>query len=381
MIRKIGGLLYRTAGIILVWASFVLMQGCHRENRGGAAAVPVADDLLLPIVGIGPHNETPSTIADLRRILKNVKPGSFNRENSEIALCMHDLYNDWSQAIVRGITATLDLYGLQLSVVTDGEFNINKQLKDIDNVISLKPRVMIVLPLDVDAVVPVLRKAVETGIQLAFIDAVPTGFTAKKEYIAWAVGDAYVMGKGSAELLCDYLGNKGSIALLHWKNKMFTVDKRSEAALDVVGGRPGITLVEQLYFKDFSEINGLVSSLLERHPDLGGLWAVWDTPAFEAIGAIKAKSARTVVTASDMSADVARAIAKNDVMIGTTVDHPYDQGVIEALIAVAILAQVEIPPYFVVPAEKVTKENLGAAWKRMYHAPLPENFEDLPKGD
>ena len=322
---------------------------------------------VLGIQGKGPNGEDPVSLQDLIGCVKDVRRDRFKGQNIRIVLCMHDLKNDWSNSLVDGIRKTFGFFGLKLDLITDGELSIEKQIQDLSFVIARKPDVILILPLDSEKLVPELRRAIAENIKLVFIDSIPNEFTAPSDFCGWAVGNGYVMGRAGAEILVEHLGGKGKVAMLNWNNKMFTVDQRTLGARKRFKESSGIVIVDEIGFKEFYEIQGAVKSLFKRHPDIQGIWTVWDYPAFEVIKALNEINSSAVVVTADMSLEAAKAMLNRKVLIGTAVDHPFNEGIAVSIITVSSLLHITVPPFCMINAQKVTPGIVKETWKHLYH--------------
>lgn len=326
----------------------------------------------------GPHGEKASSLDQLEKIISQLSFSDVAGKKHTIAIAMHDVQNDWSQALLSGVKETASKYDITISLITDGEFTIEKQIADIENIIRLKPDLLITLPLDAEKSLPILEKTASAGIKLVFIDAVPTNFPREK-YFGWAVGDGYRMGQLSAQALEESLEKGDEVALLNWKNKMFTVDERSAGAKEYLLESKNVTIVDERFFTDFHEIPEIIDSLLDQKPNLKGLWTVWDTPAFEAIRAIKKQNRSVKVATCDLSKDAAKALAQGRYIVGLGVDQPYKQGVAVTLLALSALENIKSPTYIVLPAQKVTRATLPSSWKNIFHKNLPDEIKEQLK--
>ena len=81
----------------------------------------------------------------------------------------------------------------------------------------------------------------------------------------------------------------------------------------------------------------------------------------------------------DLGQNVAISIAKNGFIKGLGAQRPYDQGVIEALLAGYGLLGKAAPAYVALPALPVNRANLLDAWKTVYHTDAPATVRDSLK--
>ena len=353
-------------------------KGAEIAEKGSIVFMPLEideTDEVQPLEGIGPHGEKPVGIDVLEKLLTEEDAKKLREGNFTAAICFHYIAADWPQLQLKGCKATLEKYGVKLIAVTDGQLKIDKQIADYETVIELKPDLIITIPLDRDATAPVLRKAVEKGIALSFMDTVPTGFEHPRDYAGMATADNYANGRVGIEMLAEHLGGKGKVALLHLKYSMFHTDQRSQAARETLKKYPGIEIVAEQSIENPEEAASKAESLLIANPDLDGLWTVWDGPGMAAAGVINNLGKKTVVTTVDLSSDSAYSIASGGLLIGTGAQHPYDQGVAETLIGLAALVGKTPPPYVLIPGEKVTRKSMKRSWYRVFRREMPKEIK------
>ena len=333
-------------------------------------------DEVQPLQGVGPNGEKPVGVDVLKGLLTPADEAKLKNGNFTAVVAFHFVANDWSQLQIQGIKATLEKYNIRLLAVTDGQLKIDKQIADYESLIQLKPDLLITIPLDRDATASVLRKAVDAGIRLSFIDTVPTGFKYPQDYAGMGTADNYANGRVGAEILAEYLHGKGAVALLNYKYSMFHTAQRSQAARETFAKYPGIKIVAQQDVENPEEAASKTESLLIAHPELDGIWAVWDGAGMAAAAVIKNMSRATKVTTVDLSKDSAYSIASGGALIGTGAQHPYDQGIAETMIGLAALLGKPTPPYVLVPGEKVTRKSMPRSWYRVFRASMPKEIKD-----
>ncbi len=119
--------------------------------------------------------------------------------------------------------------------------------------------------------------------------------------------------------------------------------------------------------------------MLTAHPDLKGIWAVWDVPAEGVIAAAKAAGRPDlVVTTIDLGRSVATNLAQGGVIKGVAAQRVYDQGVIEALLAGYGLLGKPAPAFVALPALPVDRASVADAWQIVYRRPNPSLQQGAP---
>jgi len=120
--------------------------------------------------------------------------------------------------------------------------------------------------------------------------------------------------------------------------------------------------------------------MLTANQNLSGIWAVWDVPAEGVIAAARtAGKEDLVITTIDLGLNVAVEMAQNGLVKGVGAQRPYDQGIVEALLAGYGLLGKPAPAYVALPALPVSRENLLDAWKTVYHTGAPGSVENRMK--
>lgn len=375
-----------------VWLNLIVGERVNiRENIGFIIVLPLLIILFLVInyyskedvffqhyefktknsvSTISPYGEEPRDLSYIVALTNSIDTVKTRKKSIKVAISMHDTDNYWSKALLKGLKKTLEFYNVEIVAITDGEFNLDKQIVDINNIIRLKPDYLISLPLDTKLTSDIYKKAVDKGIKLIFLDSVPENFKPGVDYLSFIVGDSYRLGELSAKNLIEDIGGEGDIATLNWSNNMFTVNKRREGAIKEFSSNRDINIVQEVYFNKFHEIPQTINDLLKKEPNLKGLWTVWDTPALEAMKSLKSSSSNIVISTVDLNRKVARSILSGDLIKSTAVDHPYYAGIAAALLIILNSENLECPSYIVTHAEIVTKKNIKELWKELYREPF-----------
>ncbi len=342
---------------------------------------PLTDDGSGVILSIGdspgPNGEEPVGVEAILNLISDEQKEEIRNAGYTAAISLHTTASDWSTLQLEGIQAVLDEFNIELLATTDAEMEVDKQVSDLESIIGMKPDMIISFVLDADTIGPILKEASSQGIKIALIDAVPTGFTSPEDYAGMGTADNYANGAASAQALVDYLGGEGKIAILKYVSSLFHTDARTQGARDVFAQYPGIEIVAEQGVDGAETAATATESMLTANPDIQGIWSVWDTPGMGAVGVIENMGKDVKVATVDLSEDTAYSIASGGAMLATGAQHPYDQGVAEAMIGVAAVAGIETPSYVVVPGEIVTKESLKESWDRVFKTPLPDDLAQL----
>lgn len=295
------------------------------------------------------------------------------------AIVMHYGGNDWSTAQVDGMKSEFARLGIEVIATTDANFKPDKQVSDIETVLTQKPDVIVSIPTDPVATAAAYRKAVEAGVKLVFIGNTPEGFVAGKDYASVVSADDYGNGVTAAHLMAKSLGGAGEIGLIFHEADFFVTRQRYEAFKTTIeNDYPDIKIVEEqgIAGPDFAgDAQSVASAMLSKNPNLSGIWAVWDVPAEGVMAAARASGRSDLkIATQDLGTNVAIALAKNELIVGLGGQRPFDMGVAEAQLAAAALLGKKVPPYVAIPALPVEHDNVMDAWQQVYHQDPPADL-------
>jgi ribose transport system substrate-binding protein len=347
-----------------------------------ATAQKGLDELTSKVLSTGPNGEQPTPAADIK--LSDDELTKIKAKNATAAIVMHYGGNDWSTAQVDGLKDQLGKMGIKVIAVTDANFKPEKQVSDIETVLARKPSIIISIPTDPVATASAYRKAEKQGVKLVFMDNVPKGFTAGKDYVSVVSADNYGNGVASAHLMAQALGGKGKIGIVFHEADFFVTKQRYEAFKKTITEQyPDIEIVAEqgIAGPDFaSDAEKVASAMLTKNPNLDGIWAVWDVPAEGVLAAARANGRNDLkITTIDLGQNVAIDMAKGGPVKGLGAQRPFDQGVAEAMLAGYGLLGKEAPPYVAVNALPTTPANLPTAWEAVYHSALPPKVVEAGK--
>jgi ribose transport system substrate-binding protein len=371
------------------------VAGCGGSDNGGdsasggdqntavvAKARKGLDALKTSVLSRGPNGEKPTPAGDIT--LSAAELGQIKDKHATAAIVLHYGGNDWSNAQVDGLRASLAKMGIKVIAVTDANFKPEKQVSDIETVLAKRPDIIISIPTDPVATAGAYRKAERQGVKLVFMDNVPKGFVPGKDYVSVVSADNYGNGVASAHLMAEQLKGKGKIGIVFHEADFFVTKQRYEAFKKTIAEQyPDIKVVAEqgIAGPDFAgDAEKVASAMLTRNADLDAIWAVWDVPAEGVLAAARANGRNDLdVTTIDLGQNVAIDMAKGGPIKGLGAQRPFDQGVAEAMLAGYGLLDKKAPPYVAVNALPVTPASLESAWKTVYHQGLPPKVVEAEK--
>jgi ribose transport system substrate-binding protein len=347
------------------------------DGKVAAAARAALEEMAGHVFSKGPHGETAAS-ADTAELTDD-EVAQVKAMGATAAIVLHYGGNDWSTAQVDGLRARFEELGIEVVAVTDADFKPDKQVSDIETVLARQPDIIVSIPTDPVATAAAYQKAADAGVKLVFMDNVPQGMEAGTDYVSVVSADNYGNGIASAHLMAEALDGKGKIGLIYHEADFFVTEQRYEGFKKTIeSDYPGIEIVEEqgIAGPDFAgDAQNVANAMLTEHPDLDGIWAVWDVPAEGVMAAARASGRDDLLIATqDLGKNVAIALAKDELVVGLGAQLPYDQGVTEANLAAGALLGKQAAPYIALSALPVRHDNVLEAWKQVYRQDPPEEL-------
>jgi ribose transport system substrate-binding protein len=340
------------------------------------------DKIKGQVMSKGPNGETPSpaSVADLTP----EEIGKIKALNAKAAIVMHYGGNDWANAQTNGLKSEFEKLGIQVIATTDANFKPDKQVSDIETVMTQNPNIIVSIPTDPVATSSAYKKAAAAGTKLVFMDNIPQGLTAGKDYVSVVSADNYGNGVVSAHQMAKAIGGKGKIGLVFHQADFFVTKQRYQGFKETITKEyPGFQIVEEkgIAGPDFAgDAQAAANAMLSKYADLSGIWAVWDVPAEGVMAAARAAGRPDLkIATEDLGKNVAIALAKDQLVVGLGAQVPFDQGVTEARLAAGALIGKQAPAYVALSALPVDHSNVLEAWKQVYHEDAPKDIQESYK--
>ncbi|MCX4161510.1 MULTISPECIES: substrate-binding domain-containing protein [Paraburkholderia] len=367
----------------VVWASVIAAASLAVFASSGASAQTCMKGLSpatigpKTIVGQGPNGEKAASVDTVQLSAAEaakVKAGKF-----KVGISMQTMNLDWSQLQVQGITDTLKKYGVEVIGTASAEYQVDKQIADIENTIQRHPDGIISIPVDGMATAATYKKVSAAGIKLVFMDNVPGGLRHPEQYSAMVSADSEGNGQIAAKVLASCIPQGGTVGLVNFGVDYFSTKERTKAVNDwMKKNRPDIK-IKQVDFTDPSKVGQIAGDFLTANPDVKGVFAVWDQPALDTLTSMRAQGLNIPVTTVDLGLESAIEIAKGGPLKATGSQRPYDQGVAEALAMMKSLIGQTPPAWIGVQSLPVVQSNVLESYKTVFKKDPPPQLADACK--
>lgn len=213
--------------------------------------------------------------------------GEVEEGDLTIGLSNFSAFLPFEGASKAGVEEQAAKYGWKV-VETDSGFDPSKQVSDVQSLITRGVDVLIVSPVDKDALLPAYQAAAEAQIPIVSIgnklDAKDAGFET-----AFFGNTNEEIGSLETEALIEAMGGKGKVIMVLGPSGTSFVTEMAAGAEKTFAEHPEIEVVFKQNTKALSSEEGLrvAQTALTAHPDVQGVWANEDELAAGSVRALQ----------------------------------------------------------------------------------------------
>lgn len=204
------------------------------------------------------------------------------------------------------------------------EVEVEKQINIIEDLISRKVDALVMAACDENALIGVIKKAMDAGIPVVTIDSgvksdLPVSFVAT---------DNVAGAKAAARELARLIGNEGDVALIPFVPGAATSELREQGFKEGITEFPNIKLIATLYSQsDAAQGMSVMQDIMTSNANLKGAFVANEPGCIGAAQAVKAagKSGQVKLVAFDASEDEI-ALLKDGTVQALVVQNPFQMG-------------------------------------------------------
>ena len=267
-----------------------------------------------------------------------------------IGLSVSTQNNPFFVTLVEGAQAQAAKLGVELSVADAGD-DVTKQTSDIEDLVAKGISVLIVNPVDSDAVTGAVEAAMAKGVKVISVDRAVNGVE-----IACQIASDNILGAELAtQYIVDTLGEGVKVAELEGIPGASAAIERSQGFHNVADEKLDVVAKQTANF-DRTEGMSVMENILQANGDIQAVFAANDEMALGAVEAISGAGKQIMVVGFDATDDAIEAI-KAGKMAGTIAQQPALIGSTAVDNAVKLIAGEEIPASIPVEVTLVNKDN------------------------
>ncbi|MDD6617689.1 MAG: substrate-binding domain-containing protein [Clostridiales bacterium] len=268
--------------------------------------------------------------------------------SGSVGLAISTLNNPFFVKLAEGAEAAADEAGVKLITVDAGD-DAAKQTSDVEDLISKNVSVLIVNPVDSDAIAPAVKDAVSKGLKVISVDRVVNGVDVDCQIASDNVAGAEM----ATEYLAELVGEGAKVAELQGvPGASATIDRGegfhnvADQKLDVVSSQTA----------NFNRAEGMtvMENVLQSASDVKGVFAHNDEMA---LGALEAVAGKDIQIVGFDATDDAVAAVKDGKMAATVAQQPDKMGETAVNTAISLINGEDVEKSIPVEVTLITKEN------------------------
>lgn len=283
-------------------------------------------------------------------------PGSDSEEEEagesngefKIGFSISTLNNPFFVTLNDGAEAKAKELGAELSVV-DAQDNASKQASDVEDLIQQGVDLIMINPVDSEAVTAAVESANAAGIPVITVDRSASG----GEVVSHIASDNKAGGEMAGEFLVSLVGDGAKVAELEGVPGSSAARERGEGFNAVAGSNLDVVAKQTANFNR-SEGLTVMENILQSNPDVTGVFAHNDEMALGALEAIEAAGKDITVVGFDATDDAVKAVEEGR-LAGTVAQKPQLIGEMAVETAVKSLNGEEVEASIPVELELIKK--------------------------
>jgi ribose transport system substrate-binding protein len=246
-----------------------------------------------------------------------------------------------------------------LNVIAD--WTPQKQADQIDALLTQKPDVIVLYPVDTKAIIPVLVRIKAAGIPVVMFGSYPDK-KAQPLIAGWVGPNDILQGQLAARSLVKALKTKtGEVAMIRGTPGSAANVQRAQGFKDVLKQiAPGLKIVadQNSAWGDKKKTYDIATAILQRNPNVLGIFSQDDTAGAGAAQAAKDLGKKVVVVGVGGSCEGLKLI-KTGVIAATTEQDAWVIAQMSFDAALEVVHGKKIPAITLMPAPVITRANVG----------------------
>ena len=329
------------------------------------------------MIGKGAYGEM--AISPDRLVFSEDEREQLKRGNYRVGISFHYGNTAWYRLHESGIRNTLSELGISVLSVSDADFDPQLQTLQLEGLRLQRADAVIAIPVNDELMAPEFKK-LSRETKLIFLSSVPTGMQ-RDEYGTCVSVNERENGHNAGLIMGRYFKKKARVrvGMITHGAAFYGTQLRDLSARETIESFDNLEIVAEDHFYQIENAYSVCRKMVSLHPEIEALYISWDEPALRAIRALKEMGRQDIrIVTTDLDYDIARYLAKEEMVIGISTQRPYEQGAAAAkAAALALLRSGEEAKYVAVSPYTVTNDNLIKSWEKIFHEKLPEELFEL----
>ncbi len=270
--------------------------------------------------------------------------------NGSIGLSVSTQNNPFFVTLVEGAKEAADTAGVSLTVVDAGD-DVTKQVSDIEDLIAKDISVLIVNPVDSDAVTGAVQAAKDKGVCVISVDRAVNGV----EIDCQIASDNVLGAELATQYIVDQVGEGAKVAELQGTSGASAAIDRGTGFHNIADAKLDVVASQVANF-DRTEGMSVMENILQANGDIKAVFAANDEMALGAVEAVSGAGKNVIIVGFDATDDAIAAI-KEGRMAATIAQQPDLIGSTAIENALKLIGGESIPSSIPVEVTLITKEN------------------------
>lgn len=279
--------------------------------------------------------------------------------NTDVVVVLKTLSSPYWKFVEAGAKQAFEDFEIKGKIVGPAsESEIVEQINMMDDALSQNPGALVVAPTQPPTAVPVFEKYRKKDIPVLLVDT-NADWTDKTTYIGT---DNTTAGKLGGEYLASILQPGDKIAIIGGALGNTATDQRIKGAMDALEEAGFEIVANQPADSDRSKATNVMENMLQKNPDIKGVFSATDDMALGAIRAIESKKLDVKVIGTDGTIEAIEAVIAGT-LAGSVAQNPFEMGYQGVENAIKAMKGEEIESRIDSGAEVISNENASERLK------------------
>ncbi len=276
--------------------------------------------------------------------------GQKTEEQKKIGLVVSTLNNPFFVTLKDGAQKKADELGYQL-VVLDSQNDSSKELSNVQDVLQQGISLLMINPVDSDAVVNAIKLANDAKIPVITLDRSASG----GEVVTHIASDNVAGGKMAGDYIVKQLNGKGKVVQLEGIPGASAARERGQGFADAVKGTQIEVVASQTAEFDRTKGMNVMDNILQAQPEINAVFAQNDEMALGALQSIETAGRKGIMIVGFDATDDAVKAVQDGRMAATVAQQPEMIGSLGVENADKVIKGDKIPASIPVDLKLVTK--------------------------
>ncbi|MCL6520421.1 MAG: substrate-binding domain-containing protein [Armatimonadetes bacterium] len=260
------------------------------------------------------------------------------------------------QELEAAMRETAEKEGIELNIQS-AEFKMDDQQAQIEDFITQQVDAIVVCPVDSDTIGGAIQRANEAKIPVFTADIKAN----EGDVVCHIASDNVAGGRLAGEYMAKLLKGKGKIIIIDHP-KVMSVRDRTKGFVEAISKYPSIKIIDRPPGDgERTTSMNVMENMLQRHPDLDGVFAINDSTALGALAAIRqAKRNDIVIVGYDGDPEARDEILRDSPLKADAVQHPRKIGEMTIKMVAKYLRGEKVPKVVPIEVGLIDKTSLQA---------------------